>query len=282
MHNQARRTRSGWFTGSCCAFAVLVAGATVARAQCTGDCGGDSEVTVDEIITMVNIANGVATLDTCPAADGNGDSLVAIDDIISAVNNATNGCPAPTPTPTPTPTQGTVTPNPTPTVPALCGNGVVNFDVGETCDDGNLVEGDSCPANCRIRTCTPDGTTLDVNVSFAPPDNTDIAALSVFLRYQEDRVRIPGSRDSQLTADRLTNSPENAFFQHNDRDYGLQMVVVSFDQSPILPGTLFTVQFDNCSGAVPPGVADFLCRVDSASTPSGTDIPGTTCSVSIP
>ncbi|MCK6556104.1 hypothetical protein L6Q96_16225 [Candidatus Binatia bacterium] len=59
---------------------------------CTGDCGNDGEVTVEEIITMVNIANGTQSLSTCPRADGNGDVLVAIDDIISAVNNALAGC----------------------------------------------------------------------------------------------------------------------------------------------------------------------------------------------
>lgn len=65
---------------------------TPQQSTCTGDCGGDRAVTVEEIITMVNIANGAQQLSACPSADGNGDSLVAIDDIIGAVNNAVNGC----------------------------------------------------------------------------------------------------------------------------------------------------------------------------------------------
>src|SRR5882762_8433534 len=32
-------------------------------------------------------------------------------------------------------------------VPQTCGNGVP--DPGETCDDGNNVSGDGCPADCR-------------------------------------------------------------------------------------------------------------------------------------
>jgi len=59
---------------------------------CTGDCGNDRTVTVDELITMVNIANGAQLLAVCPSADGNVDGSVAIDDIIAAVGNALNGC----------------------------------------------------------------------------------------------------------------------------------------------------------------------------------------------
>jgi cysteine-rich repeat protein len=33
----------------------------------------------------------------------------------------------------------------------LCGNGVV--DTGEACDDGNLIEGDSCDTNCTVPAC---------------------------------------------------------------------------------------------------------------------------------
>ncbi len=32
---------------------------------------------------------------------------------------------------------------------SLCGNGVINRDKGETCDDGNLRRGDGCSSNCR-------------------------------------------------------------------------------------------------------------------------------------
>src|SRR5262245_1755864 len=38
-----------------------------------------------------------------------------------------------------------------------CGNGIVEGfpPFNETCDDGNTVDGDSCPASCHVDTCTP-------------------------------------------------------------------------------------------------------------------------------
>lgn len=60
---------------------------------CIGDCDGNSAVTVDEIITMVNIALGNQNVSSCLAGDGNSDGLITVDEIVSAVTNALNGCP---------------------------------------------------------------------------------------------------------------------------------------------------------------------------------------------
>jgi hypothetical protein len=59
---------------------------------CTGDCNGDGEVTIDELLTMVNAALEVVPASVCPAGDANGDGEVTIDEILGAVNNALNGC----------------------------------------------------------------------------------------------------------------------------------------------------------------------------------------------
>jgi hypothetical protein len=59
---------------------------------CTGDCDGMGSVTVDEILTMVNIALGNADVSTCNAGDANNDGQITIDEILTAVNNALNGC----------------------------------------------------------------------------------------------------------------------------------------------------------------------------------------------
>ncbi len=59
---------------------------------CTGDCNGDGIVTVDEIITMVNIALGNAPITECEAGDANGDGQITVDEILTAVNAALNGC----------------------------------------------------------------------------------------------------------------------------------------------------------------------------------------------
>jgi hypothetical protein len=62
-------------------------------AGCTGDCDGDGEVTVDNIIVMVNIALEAQPVSACTAGDANGDSQITVDEIVIAVNNALNGCP---------------------------------------------------------------------------------------------------------------------------------------------------------------------------------------------
>jgi parallel beta-helix repeat protein len=56
----------------------------------SGDCDGDGAVTVNEIITAVNIALGNSAVDTCPAASSDGDT-VAIADLIAAVNALLQG-----------------------------------------------------------------------------------------------------------------------------------------------------------------------------------------------
>jgi hypothetical protein len=50
-------------------------------------------VTVDEILTIVNIALGNAPLlDNREAADANHDGNVTVDEILTAVDSAPNGC----------------------------------------------------------------------------------------------------------------------------------------------------------------------------------------------
>ena len=62
------------------------------RAHCVGDCGGDAAVTVDELLTMVNIALGNADAGSCTAGNANHDGQITIDEILAAVNHALNGC----------------------------------------------------------------------------------------------------------------------------------------------------------------------------------------------
>jgi DNA-binding beta-propeller fold protein YncE len=69
------------------------AGGTAGEPVCPGDCGGDGEVTVPEIIVAVRIALGESTIDACRAASS-GDS-VRIPDLLRAVNSLLMGCPEP-------------------------------------------------------------------------------------------------------------------------------------------------------------------------------------------
>lgn len=85
---------------------------------CIGDCDDISTVSIDNLLTMVNITLGTVAISECPAGDRNQDNSISVDEILAAVNNALSTCPVPsTPTPTVTPTftpTGTKTPTPTP------------------------------------------------------------------------------------------------------------------------------------------------------------------------
>lgn len=60
---------------------------------CAGDCGQDGEVTVEELVLMVNIALGNGSVAQCAPGDSNGDGSITVEEIVKAVNNALNGCP---------------------------------------------------------------------------------------------------------------------------------------------------------------------------------------------
>ncbi|MCX8072670.1 MAG: hypothetical protein N3C12_09485 [Candidatus Binatia bacterium] len=73
----------------------VVAIVFVARGSwaCVGDCNRDGSVTIEEILTGVNIALGAADPARCASMDRDGDATVTVDEIIGAVNNALSGCP---------------------------------------------------------------------------------------------------------------------------------------------------------------------------------------------
>lgn len=109
---------------------------SVSRGVCFGDCNGDRQVTVNEIITLVNITLG--TVPCCIACASAGDpfstqtpEIIVIPGIIDAINNALFGCP---------PDNGS----------NVCGDGQVSSD--EECDDGGICIGGSNAGT----TCTAD------------------------------------------------------------------------------------------------------------------------------
>jgi len=59
---------------------------------CVGDCGDDGHVTVDELLTMVNIALGTTSIAECGSGDANHDNQITITEILLGVNDALNGC----------------------------------------------------------------------------------------------------------------------------------------------------------------------------------------------
>ncbi len=89
---------------------------------CAGDCGGDGQVTIDELIAGVDIALGIAPVSGCRAADLSGEGRVGIDELVRAVQAALMACP-PTPTRTETvPSTPTPTTSPTSTATAVPSN----------------------------------------------------------------------------------------------------------------------------------------------------------------
>jgi len=50
-------------------------------------------VSVDELLTMVDIALGKVPLMDCVAGDRNRDASISVDEILAAVTKALNGCP---------------------------------------------------------------------------------------------------------------------------------------------------------------------------------------------
>ena len=68
-------------------------GVSFGAGECVGDCKHDGAVTIDEIITGVNIALESLTVNACPAFDANRDGAVTINEIITGVNSALNACP---------------------------------------------------------------------------------------------------------------------------------------------------------------------------------------------
>jgi hypothetical protein len=61
--------------------------------RCLGDCDGSGEVTINELITMVNIALGNSPVSACPAGDADHNGTIEINELVTAVGNAINGCP---------------------------------------------------------------------------------------------------------------------------------------------------------------------------------------------
>ena len=103
---------------------------------CPGDCDGDGQVSINELVRGVRIALGQADLSECGTFDSNADGRVTVAELVSAVRAALGVCAPPTPTPTATP------------APPECGDGSAEFP--EECDDGDVASGDGCSATCEL------------------------------------------------------------------------------------------------------------------------------------
>jgi hypothetical protein len=66
--------------------------AVLAPSHCAGDCDGDARVTIDELITAVDVSLDRAALVSCAVADTDADGAVSVAELVTAVQNALDGC----------------------------------------------------------------------------------------------------------------------------------------------------------------------------------------------
>jgi YD repeat-containing protein len=156
------RTLLSWL--ALCGALLVTAPLRAAAQACPGDCNGDAEVAIDEIIKGVAIALGEADLSACPAIDTNHDLQVTVDELVVAVADALNGCPAtPTPTAMPIPTSApTATPAPT--------MGTGNLSPTAVADAAATLAGESVPIFVLANDSDPNEDPLNVS-TFTQPDH---------------------------------------------------------------------------------------------------------------
>lgn len=65
----------------------------IGEPPCPGDCDGDANVSVSEVVQSMNIALGRDPVSACPGADANEDRLLTIEELVMSVASAIGGCP---------------------------------------------------------------------------------------------------------------------------------------------------------------------------------------------
>src|SRR5262249_17456818 len=162
-----------------------------------------------------------------------------------------------------------------PPVAPGCGNGIL--DAGETCDDGNTVNGDSCPSSCVIQSCTVDTTAHQgISLLLTTPAGVTVGGLTLFLDYPEGKVRLP-----------VTTPGASVLDTPNDLTYALKDPLIDSTFIDGIPangaGPMLQVTFDRCQGQALPVVGDYNCTILDASDENGNsiDISTLNCTVNI-
>jgi glucose/arabinose dehydrogenase len=170
---------------------------------CVGECTHNGAVSVDDLVTGVNIALGIRGVDACPEFDANGDGDVTIDELVQAVNNALTGCPT---QPTATATlAGSATFTETPTDTATPVATATDTPTAEA-----TATDTATPDETATDTATPGETATDT--ATPAPTGTDTQTPTPHVPF----CNLPGSRQS--TANGLvvvpggpTNTPDLSF-----------------------------------------------------------------------
>ena len=65
---------------------------TIPPVFCPGDCNDDGVVTIDELLTLVNVALGATDMCMCVRGNTDRDRVIAVDEIVRAVGHSLDGC----------------------------------------------------------------------------------------------------------------------------------------------------------------------------------------------
>ncbi|MFN8643589.1 MAG: hypothetical protein U0802_18720 [Candidatus Binatia bacterium] len=223
-----------------CATALWAAAAATAGAACRGDCGGDGQVTVSDLVLGVNIALGGVAVGQCRAMDGDGDGTVTVAELIAAVQNALGGCPV-VPTPTATPAEPT---------PVLSGQILFKSSRG---GGSHIFVMDAYAANV---------------VQLTQGDGFDVSAV-----WNADKSRIAFTRDQHLYVMNADGSGVTPLRQTNMQyapKFSPDGTAIVFAESDSSNTNL--LRFDLGSGQVTPLTAGAWNDADPAFTPDGASI----------
>jgi hypothetical protein len=64
-------------------------------AACCGDCNGDGNVTIDELMRGVRITLGLDDMQQCPSFNVREDDRITVDELLRGVAASLDGCPSP-------------------------------------------------------------------------------------------------------------------------------------------------------------------------------------------
>lgn len=98
----------------------------------------------------------------------------------------------------------------------MCGNGVTDRNVNETCDDNNRVEGDGCSAFCQIENgyaCQPNSNGISVCQQIFRLASSKVTSSGIFLTY--DTLQ---GNPSQIGSPVVTQGPVPSAIQANTND----------------------------------------------------------------
>jgi hypothetical protein len=127
-----------------------------------------------------------------------------------------------------------------------------------------------------VKECQAGAQKASFAIALSAPEEQNPSTAVVRIAYRSDLLALPGTGSDALLRTRIRGASESPVSVFNDLDYALRVVLARPKQLPL--GDLFTVAFDECSGARLPTAADVACVVEACANANGA-IKGCECSV---